>query len=226
MKNCFLTKPCCTRTLKEWANCDKQTLKFINNTETSISFEIFHPEFVSISIRERKGKTTEWVLITDQQLSLPPRKHFELKVSLYLTKSLIDDLIEDVSKDDRTFSIDKQPSGAKIVSFSDAIQIQYSNDTKEEIPLNVKLNLPNFSSPSLDPNAEPLSCRQISFDFGCCFIGSEFTKQLEVVNKTSCGSLWKIEKVLKHGSGTDQYENDIQIMPEFGYLGRRCKIFN
>ena len=97
--------------LKEWAHSDKQKLKLINNTETTVSFEIFHPEYVSIYIRERKGSSTEWVLITDQHLSLPPRKHFELKVSLYLTKLLVDDLIKDVAKDDKSFSVDKQPSG-------------------------------------------------------------------------------------------------------------------
>ena len=62
---------------------------------------------------------------------------------------------------------------------------------------------------------------QILFDFGARFIGTVHTKEMEIVNKTSCGSYWKIgvetTPALKNPRKLD--DGVFKITPASGYLG-------
>ena len=209
--------------MKEIAFSKKQTLKLSNPTEAPLTFEMFFPEFISMWIMVRKGKTKTWEAISDQMFKLEPQHHYQFNVALRLSKLFIDDLVRSSDENlDSGIEVKSSSGGGKILSLNDCIQIHYSNGEKEEVPINITLSFPNFFTTlqmkSEDGEGEN---EQILFDFGARFIGTVHTKEMEIVNKTSCGSYWKIgvetTPALKNPRKLD--DGVFKITPASGYLG-------
>ncbi|XP_075260497.1 deleted in lung and esophageal cancer protein 1-like [Convolutriloba macropyga] len=223
--------------MKEVAFSKHQMLKLSNPSEAPLSFEVFFPEFVSVWIMERKGKLKNWEAISDQAFHLEPQHHHQFNVALRISKMFVDDLIKasvTESSQESGIEVTTSSGGGKILSLNDFLQINYANGSKEEIPIKVTLSFPNFFTPAQmripDQEVESAeSPKMLMFDFGSCFVGTVQSKELEIMNKTSCGSYWTIEAVgLANKSPgksvakrvTNDTINDVfLITPSSGYLG-------
>ncbi|XP_061602995.1 deleted in lung and esophageal cancer protein 1-like [Cololabis saira] len=137
---------------------------------------------------------------SDYPLVLQPEEWIRVKVAFHCSLPLVDTVDQQGEELLPTVMLIHSASGQKKLRFEQNLQITFSNNTQQTVPLRAHLYLPTLS----------LSCDSLSFGF--CYVGQTQTKDVNL-NIAGGHIYWK--SLIESGEG----ESDVfRATPDFGLL--------
>ncbi|XP_076773714.1 deleted in lung and esophageal cancer protein 1 isoform X1 [Arvicanthis niloticus] len=174
----------CTGVRSDWLTI--RHLKLINTTEILYHFraQVSRPFSVSKSgaIWDNRAphQCDEETASSGQQLMIRPQKNMLVDVSFSLSLELLS--YQKLSADQMLPGVEIQESenGERKMVFTQNLLLGFTNHTVQEVPLRAFVTLP----------ALQLSTSWV--DFGTCFVNQQHTREVYLMNLSSCLSYWTV----------------------------------
>ncbi|XP_061589179.1 deleted in lung and esophageal cancer protein 1-like [Cololabis saira] len=191
---------------KEVSVCEfdvKQRCQLKNPLKMPLRFRLeTKPPFSVFKSQPRAQTSISSSTATDDSypLLLQPEEWIEVKVAFHCSLPLLDTVDQQGEELLPTAMLIHSKSGQKKLRFEQNLQITFSNNTQQTVPLRAHLYLPTLS----------LSCNSLSF--GVCYVGQTQTKDVNL-NIAGGHIYWK--SLIESGEG----ESDVfRVTPDFGLL--------
>ncbi|KAI5617177.1 deleted in lung and esophageal cancer protein 1 isoform X2 [Silurus asotus] len=175
-----------------------RTLQLINSTEIPLSFTLNTQQpFSVLQPTHRAGS-----LSPSHTVLLPPKHNMQVKVAFHLTASLLSYQSEPCPEAPPPGILLCSERGERRLKFQQSLNIQYSNNSVQSVPLCAHVALPTLH----------LSSDQV--DFGTCYVGQTRVKEVFLSNRGGSSCFW----TALLGLDAEQESTVFRVTPEHGLL--------
>ncbi|KAM6900472.1 deleted in lung and esophageal cancer protein 1 [Xenentodon cancila] len=181
----------------------EQTFQLKNPMEMPLRFRLeTQPPFSVFKSQSRAQTSPSSSTPTDDSypLVLRPQDCIWVKVAFHCSLPILDTLEQQEEEVIPKVMLIHSESGQKKLRFEQNLQIHYSNNTQQTVPLRAHLSLPT------------LSLSSDSLSFGFCYVGQTQTKEVNL-NIAGAHTYWKSR--IKSGEGES---HAFRVTPDFGLL--------
>ncbi|XP_043923496.1 deleted in lung and esophageal cancer protein 1 [Protopterus annectens] len=161
-----------------------RSMKVTNSTETPLYFRTIVTSPFGVHVAGPKSSPITAQTDSEDQsrfLVLQPLQHLQVKVSFCLSLDLLTYQHQPSDSLPSGVQLLQSENGEKKLEFKQQLVIEYSNKSRQMLPLCAYLTVP----------ALQLSCDTV--DFGTCYVGQTHVKEAFLMNRSGSDSYWSVQ---------------------------------